>query len=653
MIVNIDINIKKMVFILTGDISFLINNKRLWVYLEEYLAGNIIDNSVHIPYESDNIEIILQAIIKLVQNNGRNFKASPKVTTLMMDFFREENNFITFSQKAREIRNNELDQNHIKKFSEFTNILANNLPSRRLYPLQLLSAYHLAFSQNACNFSVPGSGKTSIVYGAFAYLRSLPVEDTKRIDKLVIIGPLSSFGPWEDEYFECFGIKPDVKRISGNISKAFRTKHFYSSHPSELTLTSYYSVPRDLDDLTFFLNKYKTMLVLDEAHKIKNVEGGLIATSVLSLAKYCRSRVVLTGTPAPNGYEDINNLFHFIWPMKKIIPFNTFQLMDMSENFGDSRVQTLVHAVSPYFIRIKKSDLLIPDPIEHKPIILKMGNIQREIYDFIEKKYMDFFLGQKSISAAGLDILTRARLIRLMQASTNPSLLKKPLDVYFEEQGIPEGVFIDDSLIIKKIMDYYQYEKPPKFLAAENLIKKILNENGKVVVWAIFIQNILDFSAYLLEKGIENKVLYGATPIDSDGTDEDLDTREKIIREFHDPDCMFKVIVANPFAISESISLHKVCHHAIYLERSFNAAHFIQSKDRIHRYGLKPDDQTNYYYILSDNNTDKTIHERLIIKEKRMMEIIENEPIPLFRRLEDDEADDINILIKNYVSQKI
>jgi hypothetical protein len=81
-----------------------------------------------------------------------------------------------------------------------------------------------------------------------------------------------------------------------------------------------------------------------------------------------------------------------------------------------------------------------------------------------------------------------------------------------------------------------------------------------------------------------------------------------------------------------------------------NAAHFIQSKDRIHRYGLKPEDHTNYYYILSDNNIDRTIHERLSFKEKRMMQIIENEPIPLFNRLKNDDSDDIKVLINNYVA---
>ena len=43
------------------------------------------------------------------------------------------------------------------------------------------------------------------------------------------------------------------------------------------------------------------------------------------------------------------------------------------------------------------------------------------------------------------------------------------------------------------------------------------------------------------------------------------------------------------------------------MERSFNAAHFIQSKDRIHRYGLEPETETNYYYLLSEESIDEVI----------------------------------------------
>ncbi len=160
----------------------------------------------------------------------------------------------------------------------------------------------------------------------------------------------------------------------------------------------------------------------------------------------------------------------------------------------------------------------------------------------------------------------------------------------------------------------------------------------------------------MASQGIEARTLYGATPIAGDEVAEDDEeyslTREAIVKEFHDQNSTFKVIIANPFAVSESISLHKACHNAIYLERSFNAAHFLQSKDRIHRYGLKEGIETHYYYLVSADSVDETIHQRLLDKERRLMEIIESMPIPLFDNYLDSDGDeDIKAVLRDYAKR--
>ena len=102
-------------------------------------------------------------------------------------------------------------------------------------------------------------------------------------------------------------------------------------------------------------------------------------------------------------------------------------------------------------------------------------------------------------------------------------------------------------------------------------------------------------------------------------------------------------------AVAESISLHKACHNAIYIERSFNAAHFIQSKDRIHRYGLPAGTTTNYYYLVSEDSIDETIDERLAVKENRLIEIMESMPIPLFSNAIGDGGDeDVKAVLRDY-----
>ena len=93
-------------------------------------------------------------------------------------------------------------------------------------------------------------------------------------------------------------------------------------------------------------------------------------------------------------------------------------------------------------------------------------------------------------------------------------------------------------------------------------------------------------------------------------------------------------MVANPAAASEGVSLHKVCHHAIYLDRTFNAAHYLQSEDRIHRFGLLPDQVTAIEIVECIDSVDETVRQRLGYKIGQMAEALEEfslrpDPIPL------------------------
>ena len=246
-------------------------------------------------------------------------------------------------------------------------------------------------------------------------------------------------------------------------------------------------------------------------------------------------------------------------------------------------------------------------------------------------------------------------MIRLQQVATNPALLSVPLSAFSEEFGEDlSTVEAEDSSIMRDIMRFYDENVPAKYEECLKLVKQIIERGEKVIVWVIFIKNIESLSEYLLKNGIQSRILYGATPVATEDMSEEQYalTRESIVKEFHKPDSTFKVIIANPFAVAESISLHKACHNAIYLERSFNCAHYMQSKDRIHRYGLPNDTNTNYYYILSEDSIDETIDSRLRLKERRMLEIIESMPIPLFKNLSDEGDEDIKAILTDYVKRK-
>lgn len=664
---GISIELNENGYLLAGDIDSIRSRRRVKSNFESYGAQFNSSSKIFIPFSTkDNPndygseEDQYKVIIRLLNKFNIEFVKTQQVDELVSDIDRENEKFEIFSEKAKSIRNNIHSGDD---FERFTSVVSNKL-TRTLYSLQLLSSYHLAFSQNACNFSVPGAGKTSIVYAAYAYLSSMPVDSLKYINKLLIISPLAAFGPWKKEYKKCFGKETSVKELVG-LSAMQRQEYFYSDTYTEITLISYQSASNESDVVAIkdFLKRKgnRVMVVLDEAHRIKNTEGGKWAEAVLSIAKYASSRVVLTGTPAPNGYQDLYNLYKFIWPEKNIISFPLNYLQELSTNQTPSvrnNIQKLINDVSPFFIRVKKSDLGLPDPVNHQPIIVPMGNMQREIYDYIERKYVNYFENNSDSNEGFLADLKKAKLIRLMQCATNPVQLNKAIDKYSNSNSL-NPLDVDDRGIMGLIQSYGpNLETPPKFLKALELIKDIVKKSGadgKVIVWSIFVQNIYSLQEYLNSNGIDCELLYGDTPTGE--TNFDIRNREDIINRFHQEDCPFKVIIANPFAVGESISLHKACHNAIYLEKSFNAAMYMQSKDRVHRYGLSPQDIINYYHLVSEDSVDCLIHDRVLEKEETMLEVIESEEIPLLNmnmdEYDDSRESDIQAIIRYYHAKKL
>jgi SNF2 family DNA or RNA helicase len=635
--IDVDIDNEKNNFVLTGDTQNIQKNTRL-IFSLKRLKYFFDGNKILIPFEENMRIKILQEL------------------QFIFEKFNIKTNLEVFSKKAEDIRNNRFKDNPelVENFNHFQQTLKAKIV-RPLYELQLLSAFHMAFSQNACNFAVPGAGKTSIVYGAYAYLKSLPEDNPKHVDKLLVIGPLSSFAPWEKEYEACFGVKPNVQRLSGDntILRNKKEQHLFSSNPAELTLIFHGGVDSLQSEIVSFLKRNKTMVVVDEAHRIKNPEG-VWGKSAVEISKEAKSRIVLTGTPVPNGYEDLYNLFQYLYPYKykEILKFHYGNLLDMSENSSpeSNRVKEFINNISPYFIRIKKADLKLP-PINEYKIEVEMDTHQREIYDFIESKYIKSF--EKNSSAAVKDVLNKAKLIRLRQAATNPALLLRTIQETLNDEdynyridlgGIMPEEFQDDSHILSKITNYQKVDIPSKFVEVKNILdNKILSTKGKAIIWTIFIQNAKELQKYLLDNGIQSKLLIGEV---------EQSNREIIIEKFNNPENFdFQVIIANPFSVSESISLHRGCHNAIYLERDYNCSNFIQSKDRIHRYGLKPDQETNYYYTISKDSIDGVIDDKLNEKIKRMEKIID-EDIPLFSRINDfDETDLIKALMNDYAKR--
>ena len=103
--------------------------------------------------------------------------------------------------------------------------------------------------------------------------------------------------------------------------------------------------------------------------------------------------------------------------------------------------------------------------------------------------------------------------------------------------------------------------------------------------------------------------------------------------------CM--VLIANPAAASEGLSLHTVAHEAIYVDRTYNAAHFLQSIDRIHRLGLDVNETTNITILQSATpqgvlSIDNSVSRRLRRKVSDLNDLLNDSDLREIMMAEDD-----------------
>jgi SNF2 family DNA or RNA helicase len=97
------------------------------------------------------------------------------------------------------------------------------------------------------------------------------------------------------------------------------------------------------------------------------------------------------------------------------------------------------------------------------------------------------------------------------------------------------------------------------------------------------------------------------------------------------------VLLANPAALGEGVSLHEVCHDAIYLDRTFNAGQYLQSVDRIHRLGLPPDQETRVTFLITTGSIDDRIDQRIAEKAEHLALMLDDPDLTTMALPDDEE----------------
>jgi SNF2 family DNA or RNA helicase len=260
----------------------------------------------------------------------------------------------------------------------------------------------------------------------------------------------------------------------------------------------------------------------------------------------------------------------------------TFEGVEVPDDRGAARpvVQAAVEARGLY-VRHLKADVLPGLPLKqfHR-VLVPLGPQQRRLYEgALRSLILDLRAADDETFRRQLGSFL-ARRSALLQVCSNPAALAP---------------------------DYA--EVPAKLLALDGLLEEAISRRGeKVVLWSFYTASV---AAIVGRYGQFNPVRY-------DGTVADVAARREAVRRFQEDDRTM-LFVGNPAAAGAGLTLHRA-RLAVYESMSNQAAHYLQSLDRIHRRGQTR--EVEYLVLLCNDTIELAEYERLTDKERAAKELL-------------------------------
>ncbi|GIP35971.1 DEAD/DEAH box helicase [Paenibacillus sp. J2TS4] len=489
---------------------------------------------------------------------------------------------IEFSPRAKELlviantkrsKFKEIDRVSPVSEEEILNKLSEVGFKRKLTSHQLRNVAKLASLPAAATFSVPGAGKTTEAL-AYYYLKK------EENSVLFIVAPKNAFAAWDEQLSICKPDAPSIVRLTGG-ERAIEVA--LKKAPDKMIIT-YQQLPRVINLISSYLSGKSVIMFLDESHRIKSGEEIVTGKAILSLSHLPTEKLIMSGTPMPNSPYDLVAQFNFLYPE-----------IEVDE-------ESVLETIRTIYVRTTKAELGLKEP-KYKIVTIPMSVSQKKLYDLLRSEEARQIENLRANQRNMLRTMGRS-VIRMLQLTSNPSLILKNIKGH-------------DEVISEIIAE----EKSPKIEYVCNRVRQLARQGKKSIVWSTFVENIELLKVRLEDLGAD--YIHGG--VDAGSEDDDF-TREGKIKRFHD-DSNALVLIANPAAASEGISLHTVCHNAIYLDRNYNAAQFLQSVDRIHRLGLPEDVDTEVEILICPDSIDESVERRLKIKIDRMSEVLSDDSI--------------------------
>lgn len=459
-----------------------------------------------------------------------------------------------------------------------------------LLPYQRVPIAAFLCREMSALFMEQGTGKTAVTINRICLEAKMKMQGKflglpKGMYRALIVCPRQLRRNWESEFAKFATVPGKVCVLRGG-ERSRVTSLVESIRPEpgccwSATIVSY-------DSVEGILRAMKAvpwdLVVLDEAHFVKNTRTARFKAVQAVRDGNCRQRMILTGTPITNSPMDLYALFEFLG--KGQSGFSTYEnfrsFYGVYKNIGDGQthVQKLVGlrnvpllqerlARLSFAITKKDANLQLPDKT-YDIYEVQMTPKQAQFYRKVANELM--ILLEDAIGSPKMTvehILTQ--LLRLAQITSGH--VKWDAD---EERNIPARVEQID-------------EKNPKVEAVYDLLtSEDRDPNGKTIVWATFIEDIRILEKTLKERGIDCVSFHGGTS--------DKDREIAVWRFNNDPSC--KVFIGNPATAGTGLNLlgyeptaeeqqDTYCDHEIFFSANWSAVQRSQAEDRAYRKGTK------------------------------------------------------------------
>lgn len=438
-----------------------------------------------------------------------------------------------------------------------------------LDPHQGIAANVMSMSGLAgmCLFDEQGTGKTISALAAFDILSK-----REEVDAVLILAPKTLLDNWRSEIEKFLPNSPIITSISGD--KVSRYSKLNSK--ADIYLATYETLNSELVLFESLAKARRFLLIVDESFFVKNPEATR-SISVEIFRRSCVRALILCGTPAPNSPIDL---------------IHQFNLSDNGYSFGDNEPPKDPEKLKEYVEQV----------IENRGVYLRRTK-DTVLPDLAEKKFHVISLDMQPMQDA-LYNEAKKELILFLKSLDNRTF-KRNLTTYFQKRAALLQICISPKLI-----DHLITEEPTKYLALDELLNsEILTKGHKVVIWSVYTKTI--------DTLIERYQSYN--PVRVDGKVSDISIRQAMVEKFqNDPNTM--LFIGNPAAAGAGITLH-ASHVAVYISFSNQAAHYMQSLDRIHRRG-QVSKVVDYYFLICKNTIEQIELDRLCSKQKTQADLL-------------------------------